>query len=138
MSDLVSLQNQYDDAWNRHDASSVLSFFTENGKVNLYPPLPGMPPTFDGKSAIASFVEMLLPGFHVTSKNVTSTGNKINWFATVSFDAMRADGIESMDADCEAIIFDGRMTDFNVHFTSESLAHVQAAAATRAQNTSKI
>jgi ketosteroid isomerase-like protein len=136
MSDLSSLQNRFDEAWNRHDLTAVLALFAEDGKVNLYPPLPGMPPTFDGKPAVKAFVEMLMPGFHVDSKNVIASGNTAKWFATVSFDAMRADGIASMDADCNAVVVADKITAFNVHFTAESLARVQAAAS--AQRSGKV
>jgi hypothetical protein len=137
MSELIALQNRFDDSWNRHDANGVLALFAEDGKVNLYPPLPGMPPTFDGKPAVTAFVETILPGFHVTSKNVAVSGNNVTWFSTVSFDVMRADGIDSMDANSDATVVGGKITEFNVRFTTDSLARVQAAAA-NTQNTGKI
>jgi hypothetical protein len=128
MSDLISIiQQGFDGDWNRNDLEAVLNRFTDDAVVTTVPPLPGAPPSFRGKNEIRGFVQMLIPNFHVNSKDFAQQGNKVTWFATVTSDSIRAMGVDALEATCEAIIENGRVKAFMPTFTQESLGKLAAA-----------
>lgn len=66
--------------------------------------------------------------FHVESKNFKQDGDRVTWFATVTSDSIRGMGVDSMDADCEAVIQNGKIKSFTPAFTQETLTRLAAAA----------
>ncbi len=127
MSDLISLIQQFDATWNRHDLEAALNYFSDDAVVTTVPSLPGAPPSFRGKNEIRGFVQMLIPNFHVNSKDFAQQGNKVTWFATITSDSVRAMGVDALDTTCEAIIENGKVKAFMPTFTEESLAKLAAA-----------
>lgn len=129
MTNLTALiTDEFDGAWNARDIEQVMNHFADDAVVKPVPALPGAPEIFQGKEQIRGFVELIIPGFRVVSSNVQVEGNKVTWFATVSDDYFRQAGADSMDANCEAIVQDGKIKFFSPAFTPESLAKLQAAA----------
>jgi hypothetical protein len=129
MSDLIQyIQQQFDAAWNRNDMEAVMGLFADDAVVRSIPPLPGAPDQFVGKAQIRGFVQMLMVNFHVESKDFSQNGDRVTWFATVASDSIRHLGVDSMDADCEAIIQNGKLKSFTPAFTQETLARLATAA----------
>ena len=129
MSDLVSyIKNEFDGIWNTDNLEAVMQRFAEDAVVTTVPSLPGAPATFRGKAEVKGFVQALIGGFHVDSKNFGANGDKVTWFATVSSNSVRSMGVSSMDANCEAIIVNNKVKSFLVTFTPETLAQLAAAA----------
>ena len=129
MSDLIQyIQNEFDANWKRNDLEAVMERFAGDAVVRSIPPLPGAPDEFVGKAQIRGFVQMLMVNFHVESKNFKQNGNRVTWFATVTSDSIRGMGVDSMDADCEAVIENGKIKSFTPAFTQETLARLAAAA----------
>ncbi len=129
MADLASfIKHEFDGAWNAHDIDAVMRLFADDAVVTLVPPPPGAPGTFRGKEEIRGFVQMLIPGFHVESRNFRVEGDKVTWFSTVSDDFFRQSGVDSADANCEAVVQEGKIKSFTPTFTPETLAKLRAAA----------
>lgn len=129
MSDLVAfIQNEFDAIWNSNNLEAVVERFSEDAIVHTVPPLPGAPEQFVGKAQIRGFVQMLMVNFHVASKNFQQNGDHVTWFATVTSNSIRGMGVEAMDADCEAIIQNGKIKSFTPTFTQETLAKLATAA----------
>jgi ketosteroid isomerase-like protein len=129
MSDLIQyIQKEFDAIWNTNDLESVMERFADDAVVRSIPPLPGAPDQFVGKAQVRGFVQMLMVNFHVESKNFDQDGDRVTWFATVTSDSIRGMGVDSMDADCEAVIQNGKIKSFTPVFTQETLARLAAAA----------
>ncbi|PJF42902.1 MAG: hypothetical protein CUN55_09475 [Phototrophicales bacterium] len=127
MSDLIAITQEFDAKWNSNNVEDVVNFFGEGAVVRTVPPLPGAPESFTGKAEIRGFVQMLIPNFSVTSKNHRQVGNKVTWFATVTSDTIRQMGVDTMDAECEAIIENGKIKSFTPAFTQETLEKLASA-----------
>lgn len=129
MSNLIQyIQNEFDAIWNTNNLEAVMERFTDDAVVRSIPPLPGAPDQFVGKAQIRGFVQMLMVNFHVESKNFKQDGDRVTWFATVTSDSIRGMGVDSMDADCEAVIQNGKIKSFTPAFTQETLTRLAAAA----------
>jgi ketosteroid isomerase-like protein len=129
MSNLIHyIQNEFDAIWNTNNLEAVMERFTDDAVVRSIPPLPGAPDQFVGKAQIRGFVQMLMVNFHVESKNFQQDGDRVTWFATVTSDSIRGMGVDSMDADCEAVVQNGKIKSFTPAFTQETLARLAAAA----------
>jgi hypothetical protein len=129
MSDLIHfIQNEFDALWNVDNLEAVIERFTDDAVVRTVPPLPGAPEQFVGKAQIRGFVQLLMGNFHVDSRKFKQNGDRVTWFATVTSDSIRGLGVASMDADCEAIIQNGKVKSFIPSFTQDTLARLAAAA----------
>lgn len=129
MSELASyIQNEFDPAWNAHDVERVVQCFAEDAVVTTNPPMPGAPPMFRGKEEVRAFVQTVIPGFHVRSAGFRTDGERVTWRSTVAADAFRQAGADSIDCDTEAVVRGGRVTNFTVTFTPESVAKLQGGA----------
>lgn len=129
MSDLIQyIQNEFDAIWNSNNLEAVMERFADDAVVRSIPPLPGAPDQFVGKAQIRGFVQMLMVNFHVESKNFKQDGDRVTWYATVTSDSIRGMGVDSMDADCEAVVQNGKIKSFTPAFTQETLARLAAAA----------
>lgn len=129
MSNLIQyIQNEFDAIWNTNNLEAVMERFSDDAVVRSIPPLPGAPDQFVGKAQIRGFVQMLMVNFHVESKNFKQDGDRVTWFATVTSDSIRGMGVDSMDADCEAVIQNGKIKSFTPAFTQETLTRLAAAA----------
>lgn len=129
MSNLIQyIQNEFDGIWNTNNLEAVMERFSDDAVVRSIPPLPGAPDQFVGKAQIRGFVQMLMVNFHVESKNFKQDGDRVTWFATVTSDSIRGMGVDSMDADCEAVIQNGKIKSFTPAFTQETLTRLAAAA----------
>jgi hypothetical protein len=133
MTNLTSLiRDSFDGAWNANDVEGVLRHFADDAVVQTVPPMPGAPEVFRGKGEIRGFVQMLIPNFHVDSKDFAESADRVTWYATVTSDTIRGQfGVDSLSADCEAIIQNGQVKSFKPVFTQETLAKLQAAAVAR-------
>src|SRR5215204_7248738 len=95
--DPVSVIKDFDAAWNAHDIEGVLAFFTDDAVVRMEPPPPDeFGGVYTGKEQIrAGFVEPLMPGFHVESRDhqvaghQEGVGDRVIWTAMVSDDVFR-------------------------------------------------
>ncbi len=121
------IKRDFDGAWNARDADKVLDFFADDAVVRMTPPMPGAPETFTGRDEIRGFVEMLIPGFRVASKKFRVDGNRVAWHSTVSCDALRQLGLDTGEANSEAVVRGNKITYFNPTFTKETLAKIEAA-----------
>jgi hypothetical protein len=129
MSDLIQdIQKEFDALWNANNLEAVVARFADDAVVRTVPPLPGAPEQFVGTAQIRGFVQLLISNFHVESKNFQQQGDRVTWFATVTSDSIRGLGVDALDADCEAIIQNGKIKAFTPTFTQESLARLAAAA----------
>lgn len=129
MTNLIAHIQAFDADWNRNDVEAVLSHFADDAAVAPVPPLPGAPEVFRGKGEIHGFVQMLIPNFHVDSKNFVEAGDKVTWYAVVSSDTIREQfNVDLLAADCEATLQNGKIKLFKPVFTQETLAKLQAAA----------
>ena len=127
--DLITyIKNEFDAIWNTHDTDAVMQRFAADGIVKPTPPLPGTPEVFHGKEQIRGFVQMLMPNFHVESQDFEQDGDKVTWHAMVTSDTIRRLGVDSLSADCEAIVQNGKIKLFAPTFTVETVAQLQAAA----------
>jgi ketosteroid isomerase-like protein len=128
MADLIAyIKNEFDATWNTNDAEAVLAHFTDDAVVCPVPPLPGAPEVFRGEDEVRGFVQMLIPNFHVESRDYRARGDTVSWYATVTSDTVRQMGVDSLSADCEAIVRDGKVVSFTPRFTQETLERLQAA-----------
>jgi SnoaL-like protein len=102
MADPVSVIKDFDAAWNAHDLEGVLAFFTDDAVVSMEPHPPDeFGGVYTGKEQIrAGFVEPLMPGFHVDSRDhqvaghQEGVGERVIWIAMVSGDFFRQMGAE--------------------------------------------
>ena len=100
--DPVSVIKDFDAAWNAHDLEGVMAFFTDDAVVRMEPPSPDESGgVYTGKEQIrAGFVEPLLAGFHVESRDHQVTGHqegvgdRVIWTAMVSGDAFGQTGAD--------------------------------------------
>jgi ketosteroid isomerase-like protein len=109
MADPLSVQRDYDAAWNAHDVEGVLAFFTDDAVVRMEPAPPDdFGGVYTGKEQIrAGFVEPLMPGFHVESSEHQVAGDRVTWRAMVSGDIFEQMGAESpLESNAEAV-FEG-------------------------------
>lgn len=129
MSDLIRyIQQEFDGIWNTNNLDTVMERFAEDAVVRTVPALPGAPEQFVGKAQIRGFVQMLLVNFYVESKNFRQDGEHVTWFATVTSDSIRTMGVPALDADCNAVIHNGKITSFTPVFTNETLEKLAVAA----------
>ena len=102
MADPVSVVKDFDAAWNAHDIEGVLSFFTDDAVVRMEsPPSDEYGGVYTGKEQIrACWVEPLMPGFHVESRDhqvaghQEGVGDRVIWVAMVSGDLFKQMGAE--------------------------------------------
>jgi ketosteroid isomerase-like protein len=113
MADPVSVINDFDAAWNAHDVESVLAFFTDEAVVRIEPPPPDeFGGVYTGKDQIrAGFVEPLMTGFHVESRDhqvaghQEGVGDRVVWASTLSSDLFRQMGAEPpIEGTTEAVL----------------------------------
>lgn len=129
MSDLIKyIQNEFDAIWNTNNLDAVMDRFADDAIVQTIPPLPGAPERFVGKAQVRGFVQMLIGNFHAESKDFQQAGDKVTWYATVASDSIRHMGVESMSANCEAVVQNGLIKSFIPRFTPDTLARLKAAA----------
>lgn len=129
MADLISfIKNEFDANWNIDNLEAVIERFAEDAVVQTVPPLPGTPDQFVGKAQVRGFLQMLMGGFHVDSKDFRQQGDRVTWFATVTSKSIRAMGVDALDANCEAVVQNGKCKLFVVTFTQETLSRLTMAA----------
>src|SRR5215207_1061310 len=102
MANPVSVIKDFDAAWNAHDLEGVMAFFTDDAVVRMEPAPPDESGgVYTGKEQIrAGFVEPLMAGIHVDSRDHQVTGHqegvgdRVIWTAMVSGDVFRQMGAE--------------------------------------------
>src|SRR5918998_4120719 len=102
MADPVSVLKDYDATCNTHDVEGVMAFFTDDSVVRLEPAPPDeLGGVYRGKEQIrAGYVEPLMAGFHVNSRDhqvaghQEGVGDRVIWIAMVSGDLFRQMGAE--------------------------------------------
>ncbi len=102
MADPISVINDFDAAWNAHDVEGVVLFFTDDAVARIEPPPPDeFGGAYTGKEQIRTgFVEPLMPGFHVESRDhqvaghQEGVGDRVIWASTLSSDLFRQMGAE--------------------------------------------
>ncbi len=113
MADPVSVLKDYDAAWNAHDVEGVMAFFTDDAVVRMEPAPPDeFGGVYTGKEQIrAGFVEPLMPGFHVESRDhqvaghQEGVGDRVIWASTLSSELFRQMGAEPpVEGTTEAIL----------------------------------
>ena len=113
MADPVSVIKDFDAAWNAHDVEGVLAFFADGAVVRMEPPPPDESGgVYTGKEQIrAGFVEPLMPGFRVESRDhqvaghQEGVGDRVIWTSTLSGDLFSQLGAEPpVEAITEAVL----------------------------------
>jgi ketosteroid isomerase-like protein len=113
MADPVSVIKDFDAAWNAHDIEGVLAFFTDDAVVRMEPPpSDGFGGVYTGKEQIrAGFVELLMPGFHVDSRDhqvvghQEGVGDRVIWTAMVLDETFGQTGAElPVESPAEALV----------------------------------
>ena len=113
MADPVSVLKDYDAAWNAHDVEGVMAFVTDDAVVRLEPAPPDeFGGVYRGKEQIrAGYVEPLMAGFHVDSRDhqvaghQEGVGDSVIWTASVSGDFFRQMGAEPpVESNAEAVV----------------------------------
>jgi hypothetical protein len=121
MADPLSVVKDFDAAWNAHDVEGVLAFFADDAVVRMEPHPPDeFGGVYSGKEQIrAGFVEPLMPGFHVDSRDhqlaghQEGIGERVIWTAMVSGDFFREMGAEPPVAStAEAVVQGDRIRSF--------------------------
>jgi ketosteroid isomerase-like protein len=113
MADPVSVIRDYDAAWNAHDVEGVMAFFADDAVVRMEPSPPDeFGGVYRGKEQIrAGFVEPMMPGFHVDSRDhqvvgdQEGVGERVIWTAMVSGDIFLQMGAEPpVESSAEAVV----------------------------------
>ena len=113
MADPVSVIKDFDAAWNAHDVEGVLAFFADDAVVRMEPPPPDESGgVYTGKEQIrAGFVEPLMPGFHVESRDhqvaghQEGVGDRVIWASTLSGDLFGQMGADPpVEGTTEAVV----------------------------------
>jgi SnoaL-like domain len=121
MADPVAVLKDFDAAWNAHDVEGVMAFFDDEAIVRLEPPPPDSSGgVYTGKEQIrAGFVELLIPGFHVESRDHQVAGHqegvgvRVIWVSMFSGDAFKEMGAEPpVEGTCEAILQEDKIEFF--------------------------
>ncbi len=115
MADPVAVLKDFDAAWNAHDVEGVMAFFVDEAVVRLEPPPPDESGgVYTGKEQIRSgFVELLMPGFHIESRDhqvaghQEGVGDRVIWTAMVSGDVFRQMGAEPPVASAAEAVLEG-------------------------------
>jgi ketosteroid isomerase-like protein len=121
MANPLSVINDFDAAWNAHDVEGVMAFFADDAVVRIEPPPPDeFGGVYTGKEQIrASFVEPLMPGFHVESRDhqvaghQEGVGDRVIWASTLSGDLFRQMGGEPpIEGTAEAVLQGDKIKSF--------------------------
>jgi ketosteroid isomerase-like protein len=121
MADPVSVIKDFDAAWNAHDVEGVMAFFADDAVVRMEPPPPDeFGGVYTGKEQIrVGFVEPLMPGFHVDSRDhqvaghQDGVGDRVIWIAMVSGEAFGQTGAESpIESPAEALVQGDKIRSF--------------------------
>jgi hypothetical protein len=121
MADPLSVINDFDAAWNTHDVEGVMAFLADDAVVRIEPPPPDeFGGVYTGKEQIrASFVEPLMPGFHVESRDhqvaghQEGVGDRVIWASTLSGDLFRHMGGEPpIESTTEAVLQGDKIKSF--------------------------
>ena len=121
MADPVSVINDFDAAWNAHDVEGVVAFFSDEAVVRIEPPPPDeFGGVYTGKEQIrAGYVEPLMPGFHVESRDhqvaghQEGVGDRVIWASTHSGDAFTQMGAEPpVESTAEAVLQGDKINSF--------------------------
>ncbi len=131
--DAVSYVTQLDAAWNRHDLDGALGYYADDAVVSLVPAPPGVPGTFTGKDEVRGFIQMLLPNFHVESRNFQANGDTLTWDSRITGDTFRALGVDVVECTTEAVVQDGKIKRFTPTFSPATVAKLQQAQAAAAR-----
>jgi hypothetical protein len=123
MADSLSVVKDYDAAWNAHDVEGVLASFTDDAVVRMEPSPPDdeLGGVYSGKEQIrAGFVEPLMAGFHVESRDhqlagdQEGVGERVVWIAMVSGDLFEQRGAEPpVESAAEAIVEGEKIRSFS-------------------------
>jgi ketosteroid isomerase-like protein len=123
MADSLSVVKDYDAAWNAHDVEGVLAFVTDDAVVRMEPSPPDdeLGGVYSGKEQIrAGFVEPLMAGFHVESRDhqlagdQEGVGERVVWIAMVSGDLFEQRGAEPpVESAAEAIVEGEKIRSFS-------------------------
>jgi len=123
MADSLSVLKDYDAAWNAHDVEGVMAFFTDDAVVRMEPSPPDdeFGGVYSGKEQIrAGFVEPLMAGFHVESRDhqlagdQEGVGERVVWIAMVSGDLFEQMGVEPpVESSAEAIVEGEKIKSFS-------------------------
>jgi len=123
MADSLSVLKDYDAAWNAHDVEGVMAFFTDDAVVRMEPSPPDdeFGGVYSGKEQIrAGFVEPLMAGFHVESRDhqlagdQEGVGERVVWIAMVSGEIFEQMGVEPpVESSAEAIVEGEKIKSFS-------------------------
>jgi ketosteroid isomerase-like protein len=121
MADPVAVLKDFDAAWNAHDVEGVMAFFVDEAVVRLEPPPPDESGgVYSGKEQIRSgFVELLMPGFHIESRDhqvaghQEGVGDRVIWMSMLSGEAIKKMGADTpVEGTCEAILQEDKIEFF--------------------------
>ncbi len=114
MADLSTLiKDELAPAVNEHDINRVLQCFDDNATVNFSVAPPGFSTTLKGKTEIRRFFETMLPGMHVEPINFKTSGDHVEWSATLSSDMLRKSGLKDVHVKNSATIRNNKIVSFN-------------------------
>ena len=125
--DLASLvTNVLDATWNSHDVDRVMDLYADDAVFIVTPAPPGFPPVSRGKEEIRRLVEALIPGFNARSYNFRNAGESETWESTLDADFFTQAGIGPATCTTKAVIQDGKVKTFDVTFSPETVAKLEA------------
>lgn len=113
--DLRPMQQQLDDAANAHDMDAVMKLVADDGAVK--DPMGEM---HNGKDAIRTWMQSLMPGFRVESKNIRQSGDTLMWESTIWADAFAQTGVNPVGATTMAVFSGDRIKFFNPVLNAET------------------
>lgn len=123
-------------ALNAGDLDGVMAFYAENAVKTQQPPPAGQSGVWTGKEQIrASIKSMIDARTTCDASNVQVVGNKVSYTATCANDSFRKLGLASIAVNEETTVEAGKITAQHVTIPPETLAKIQAAAASQTPQT---
>ncbi len=119
-------------ALNAGDLDAVMAYYADNAVKTQQPPPAGQSGTWTGKDEIRASIKSMMDA-HTSCEagNVQVAGNKVSYTATCASDTFRKLGLTSIAVNEETTVEAGKITVQHVTIPPETLAKIQAAAASQ-------
>ena len=128
MANIESLiQKEVAPAMNAHNVDKVMQYFDDNATINFAVPPPGFPGTLKGKAQIKNFMERFIPGFHTEPRDFKTTGDRVEWSATLSSDLFKQAGLDTVEGKVSATVKNNKIVSFNPSFSAETIEKLRKA-----------
>jgi hypothetical protein len=119
----VTRAQEFEAAWNAHDADAVMDFFTDDAVVKLEPPSPEGG-SYNGKEEIRNFVRDYIRDFHAESSDHRETEEgKVSWSSEVN--AHPFGGLNPVEGMAEAVFREDKIESFTFTFSAATLKRME-------------